>query len=436
MRSDAEKIYKHAIKASLPDSVVKEGLERFALPSGRLVLVAIGKAAYRMARCAADILGDRIDAGIVITKYAHSEGEIEGIEIYEAGHPIPDEAGMRATERALELTSELSERDSVLFLVSGGGSALFESPNCPLSELADLTERLLASGADINEINAVRKHLSKVKGGRFAEHVHPAKIFAIVLSDVIGNRLDTIASGPAAPDESTVKDVENILSKYGIEVSDSQREALLCETPKRITNAEHFIGGSVTQLSLAAKDACEALGYKTEILTTEECGFARDVGKRLAELCCEKCDTDTPLAYIIGGETVVKLKGDGIGGRNQETALSASAIITGKDNIAVFSVASDGTDGPTDAAGGFVDGTSFMKMELAGASPLSALENNDSYNALNSIGGLIITGPTGTNVNDVAVALIRADVFDEVTTEKRRFSNLERVLNFGISENK
>ncbi len=435
MRTDAEKIYKYAINASLPDSVVREGLRALTLPSGRLILVAIGKAGYRMARCAKEILGEKIDAGLVITKYSHSEGTIDGIEIYEASHPVADEAGIRATERALLLTSELTERDTVLFLVSGGGSALFESPLCTLSELTSLTERLLASGADINEINAVRKHISKVKGGRFAKHVYPAKIFAIVLSDVIGNRLDTIASGPTAPDASTSAEVFDILEKYGIEVSEAEKSLLSCETPKSISNAEHFIGGSVSQLALAAKEAAESLGYKTEILTAEEAGIAREVGQRLAKICCERCDTDIPLAFIIAGETVVKLKGDGLGGRNQEIALAASPLIAGKRNTAVFSVASDGTDGPTDAAGGFVDGDSFNEMEMAGAKPLLALNNNDSYNALKSIGNLIFTGPTGTNVNDISVALIRPRT-ESVDFENRRFANLERVLNFGIAGNK
>lgn len=407
MRCDAEKIYRYAIEASLPDSVVRDGLKRFVIPEGRLILVAIGKAAYRMAKCASRILGDKIDEGIVITKYGHSEKYIAGIEIYEAAHPIPDEAGVRATERALEMTASLTERDAVLFLVSGGGSALFESPLCSLDELCELTKALLASGADINEINAIRKHISKVKGGRFAEHVYPAKIFAIVLSDVIGNKLDTIASGPAAPDSSTLSDVDSVIKKYAIEMPDSLKNNALSETPKNISNAEHFIGGSVLQLCLAAKESAENLGYKTEILTTEEVGIARDVGVKLANICSEKSDTDTPVAFIIGGETVVKLRGDGIGGRNQEIALAASAHIAGKTNVAVFSVASDGTDGPTDAAGGFVDGESFAKMEAAGAKPLLALENNDSYNALKSIDALIITGPTGTNVNDVSVALIK-----------------------------
>lgn len=409
MREDAKKIYTGAIRASLPDAAVKEALRSFSTPCGRLVLIAIGKAAWQMARSAIDCLaemGIAPDVGVVITKYGHSMGDIPGIEIYEAAHPIPDENGVLATERALSLTGGLTEKDVVLFLISGGGSALFESPFCTLAELSDLTRRLLASGADINEINAVRKHISKVKGGRFAEHVYPAKIFAIALSDVIGNRLDTIASGPAAPDKSTSCEVFEIIKKYKIEISDSIRDALMKETPKAVENAVHHVGGSVSELCRAAKRIAESLGYEGHILRDDECGIAREVGESLAKLAALKSDTDTPISLIIGGETVVKLHGDGLGGRNQELALSAAKIISGKENIAVFSVGSDGTDGPTDAAGGYVDGESYEKMLSVGVDYEKYLENNDSYHALKSIDSLIITGPTGTNVNDVSVALI------------------------------
>lgn len=411
MRTDAEKIYKGAIAACLPDSAVKDALASFTLPEGKLILVSIGKAAWRMASSAVDIITDEkqgvIDRGIVITKYGHSEGDIPGLEIYEAAHPVPDIAGIEATERALELTKGLTERDVVLFLVSGGGSALFESPYCSLDELCDLTKNLLASGVDINEINAVRKHISKVKGGRFAEHVFPAKIYAVVLSDVIGNRLDTIASGPTAPDSATSDEVKRILDRYSIPVSENIDNALRYETPKSVKNAEHFVSGSVTELCAAAKSIAESLGYRSEIVSSDERGEARELGERLAELALRKIDTDEPLAYIFGGETVVKLRGEGMGGRNQETALSASIKIAGQRSIAVFSVGSDGTDGPTDAAGGYVDGESFYKMKKAGIEPALYLDNNDSYHALLACGGLIFTGPTGTNVNDVAVVLIR-----------------------------
>ena len=437
LREDAERIYSGAIRACIPDSAVTEAMKSFALPEGRLILISIGKAAWKMAKRARDIvileLGGKIDAGAVITKYEHSEGEIPDLEIYEAAHPIPDDAGVFATERILEMTENLTERDTVLFLVSGGGSALFESPLCSLSELTALTKKLLASGADINEINSVRKHVSKVKGGRFAEHIYPAKFFAIALSDVLGNRLDTIASGPTAPDVSTSSEVRDVLSKYGIDASEQVLEALALETPKSISNGVHCIGGSVSELCREAQKICESLGYKTEIISESEAGIAREVGARLARLAVEKCDTDIPLAYIIGGETVVKIKGNGLGGRNQETALAATPIISGHNNIAVFSVGSDGTDGPTDAAGGYVDGNSYTNMTRAGINPLSALEDNDSYNALSSIGCLIVTGPTGTNVNDVAVALIRPRLPD-VADNTQRFANLERVLNEGIGK--
>ena len=407
MIRDAEKIYTGAIKACLPDATVEAALRDFEMPSGRLILVAIGKAAWKMAKKAHEILAEKISLGIVITKYEHSEGKIGSLEIYEAAHPIPDENGIKATKRALSLTENLTEKDTVLFLVSGGGSALFECPVMSLSELSALTKKLLASGADINEINAVRKHISMVKGGRFAEHIAPAKVFAVALSDVLGNSLDIIASGPCTADSSTSEDVISILQKYSIKLSDEVLAYIKQETPKNIENATHFIGGSVTELCLAAKKISEDLGYKAEILCDNETGEARLLGERLAQLARKKSGTDTPLAFIVGGETVVKLKGAGLGGRNQETALAAAKGISALSNVLIFSVGSDGTDGPTDAAGAYVNGESFEKMKSEGIDPVFALENNDSYNALGKIGNLIITGPTGTNVNDVAVLLIR-----------------------------
>lgn len=411
MRNDAKRIYTGAINACLPDRAVREALCGFKLPLGRLVLVAIGKAAWKMARSAYDTIaemGGTVACGAVLTKYGHAEGDIPNIEIYEAGHPIPDENGTRATERILEMTRGLTEDDLVLFLISGGGSALFESPKCSLDELKRLTGELLSSGADITEINAVRKHLSRVKGGRFAEHILPARVYAIALSDVIGNRLDVIASGPCAPDGSTVKDVIGTVEKYGISLTPELLAYLSEETPKSLQNVTSRIGGSVSELCLAARDIAVSLGYRTEILTDTEEGIAREVGARLASLAREKCDTDTDIAYIIGGETVVKVNGDGLGGRNQEIALSAAIGIEGLENVAVFSVGSDGTDGPTDAAGGYADGKTAVRMRERGISPEEMLDNNDAYHALESVGALIKTGPTGTNVNDVSVLLIRA----------------------------
>ncbi len=408
LRYDAERIYTGAIKASLPDSAVRAALEKFTPPAGRLILVSVGKAAYRMARCAVDILGDKIFSGIVITKYGHSEGALPNIKIFEAAHPVPDENGVVATEEVLKLTDGLFKDDVVLFLVSGGGSALFESPYCKLSELQRITRELLASGADINEINTVRKHISKVKGGRFAEHIYPARVFAVVLSDVLGDRLDTIASGPATADASTSEEAVSVLEKYKISASADIICALKKETPKTVTNAQHTVSGSVSELCRAAERIASELGYRTKIITDAETGEARSVGEKLARLAIESEKTKENLAFIVGGETVVKLKGAGLGGRNQELALSAVPLIAGRKNIVIFSVGSDGTDGPTDAAGGIADGDTYARMQVLGIDAEAELENNNSNYALGAVDALIKIGPTGTNVNDIAVALVSA----------------------------
>ena len=404
LRRDAESIYKSAIKKSLPDEAVRAALSGFKLPFGRLILVAIGKAAWQMAKAAYDVLDGKIDSGVVITKYAHSGGAIGNLEICEAAHPVPDENGIRATARALEITENLRESDAVLFLVSGGGSALFEYVDFPLSDLAALTSQMLASGASIEEMNTVRKHLSLVKGGRFAEHVFPAKVFGIVLSDIISSRLDMIASGPTVADSSTSQQALAIMKKYSLTLTERQLELLHTETPKCITNAEHSISGSVSELCRAAKAKAEALGYRTEIVTDSMTEEARSVGEMIGKRAAELSLTaKEPTCLIYGGETVVRLKGNGLGGRNQELALTAAKYISGRDNVAVFSVGSDGTDGPTDAAGGYVDGSTYEKISDCE----SYLENNDSYHALALSGGLIITGPTGTNVNDFVAILIK-----------------------------
>jgi len=404
LRSDAKFIYESAISASMPDSAVKSALESFCIPIGKLILVAIGKAAWQMASAAYQTLGDKINSGIVITKYEHSKGGIGNLEIYEAAHPVPDENGLKATKRALEITSELTENDTVLFLVSGGGSALFEYVDFPLAELSALTREMLASGASIEEMNTVRKHLSSVKGGRFAEHVFPAKVHAIVLSDIISSRLDMIASGPTVRDASTADEALSIVKKYSLSLSEKQRELLSRETPKTLTNSSHSISGSVSELCIAARSAAEKLGYNAFVMTDSmdtEAGCAGElIGSIAAKLASER---SAPLCLIFGGETVVHLRGNGKGGRNQELALSAAKYISGLENVAVFSVGSDGTDGPTDAAGGYVDGETCSRI----ADYERLLENNDSYNALSLSDGLIFTGPTGTNVNDFAAIIIK-----------------------------
>ena len=406
MRHDADIILRHALSACLPDTAVRRALEGRAFPRGRVIPIAVGKAAWQMARCAVEVLGERLSDGLVITKYGHGKGSIPHITVLEAGHPVPDENGFRATQEAMRLVSSLYADDTVLFLVSGGGSALFELPLIAREELADITRQLLACGADITEINTLRKHLSEVKGGRFAELCAPAHVFSVVLSDIIGDPLDMIASGPTYPDASTSAQAKAIAEKYALRLSPAAKRALEKETPKHLDNVETLVTGSVRELCAAAAEACTALGYRTAILTDELCCQAREAGSFLASISRTHAKTDCNLAFIAGGETVVRLTGNGLGGRNQELALSASQGISGLANVLLFAVGSDGTDGPTDAAGGIVDGDTAQRLERKEISVHRVLENNDAYHALQAIEGLIITGPTGTNVNDVAVLLI------------------------------
>lgn len=407
LKSDAYKIIDSAIKSALPDTAVKKALQGLEMPKGRLLLVSIGKAAWSMAKAASDLLGKSIEDGVVITKYGHSQGELPNIRIYEAGHPIPDDNSFAATEQAIQLVSNLSSDDLVLFLISGGGSALFEKPLVPKEILEDITKQLLASGANIVEINTIRKRLSAVKGGKFAKLCEPAQVFSVVLSDIIGDPLDMIASGPAYPDNSTSEQALEIIRKYNISISKEVEELLKIETPDTITNVKTMVTGSVKQLCAAAEKTCRELGYEPIILTASLNCQAREAGSFMASIAQYYNSSDKSLAFIAGGETVVHLKGTGKGGRNQELALSAAQGISGLDNIAIFSIGSDGTDGPTDAAGGYVDTNTEKILTEKGISIFDALENNDAYNALKQCDGLIITGPTGTNVNDLSVLLIK-----------------------------
>ena len=405
LRRDADAIVRAAIEAVLPDAAVRRALEKADFP-GRVLLVAAGKAAWQMAKTAADSLGDKLDRGVVVTKYDHVKGDIPRCECVEAGHPVPDENSFRGTQKALDLVSGLTETDTVLFLLSGGGSALFEKPLIPGAELQDVTSQLLASGADIIEINTIRKRLSAVKGGRFAQLCAPAKVFTVVLSDIIGDPLDMIASGPAYPDSSTCEQALAIAEKYGLTLTDAARALLHQETPKTLTNVTTQVTGSVRELCAAAAKACESLGYTPVLLTDCLCCQAKEAGSFLASIVKSHAASGQKLAFIAGGETVVKLTGKGLGGRNQEIALAAAAGIDGIKHAAVFSVGSDGTDGPTDAAGGYADGDTVAELRDCGLTVDAVLRDNDAYHALQKTGGLIVTGATGTNVNDVAVALI------------------------------
>lgn len=409
LRNDADIIIKASIEAVKPDAAVRRALSGMERPAGRVILVAAGKAAWQMAKAASEVL--EYDHGVVTTKYGHVLGDIPGVTCLEAGHPVPDENGFNATRAALDLISDLTEKDLVVFLLSGGGSALFEFPLIPGDELQDITKQLLACGADITEINTIRKRLSAVKGGRFAQACSPAKVFSIVLSDVLGDPLDMIASGPAYPDSSTCDQALDIAERYGLRLSDKATELLSFETPKELDNVETVITGSVRELCRAAEAECRRLGYKTVCLTDQLDCEASEAGRMLGSIAREHALSDaneSPLAFIAGGETVVHLKGKGLGGRNQELALAAAPLIEGLD-AAVFSAGSDGTDGPTDAAGGYVDGDTMKRLAEAGIDINEALADNDSYHALKAAGGLIITGPTGTNVNDVSVVLVRGE---------------------------
>ncbi|MGN0970963.1 MAG: glycerate kinase [Aristaeellaceae bacterium] len=407
LRADAEAIVAAAIRAVQPDEAVARALTHADF-SGRVLLVAAGKAAWQMARAALDCLGSRVERGVVCTKYEHVMGPLPRIACHEGGHPVPDEQSFRATEAALELVTGLTEKDTALFLLSGGGSALFEKPLVSGEELKHVTEQLLASGADIVEINTIRKRLSAVKGGRFAQLCAPARVFSIVLSDILGDPLDMIASGPACPDSSTCAQALAIAQKYHLDLSDAARALLMRETPKALDNVTTQITGSVRELCAAAAQTCAQLGYEPLLLTDQLCCQAREAGSVLASAVRTHAGKGRPLALIAGGETVVKLTGHGLGGRNQELALAAASGIAGIPGAAVFSVGSDGTDGPTDAAGGYVDGDTAATLARQGLSIDQVLADNDAYHALQQCGGLIMTGPTGTNVNDVAVALIRA----------------------------
>lgn len=404
LRQDADAIIRAAIAAVLPDEAVRRALKGRHFP-GRVLLVAAGKAAWQMARAAVEALGP-VDAGVVVTKYGHVQGQLPGVICYEAGHPVPDENSFRATQAALDLVAGAKETDTVLFLLSGGGSALFEKPLIPGGELQDITQQLLACGADIVEMNTIRKRLSAVKGGRFALACAPARVYSIVLSDILGDPLDMIASGPAVPDRSTCAQAQAIAETYGLRLSGAARACLQQETPKALDNVETHITGSVRELCAAAAAACGQLGYQPVLLTDHLDCEAREAGRFLADIARTHAGRGQATAYLAGGETVVRLTGHGLGGRNQELALAAAPGLAGLP-AAVFSVGSDGTDGPTDAAGGYVDGDTAAALAARGLDAGAVLADNDAYHALQAVDGLIVTGPTGTNVNDVAVVLVR-----------------------------
>lgn len=434
----AAEIFNAALKAVDPYESVKlhtDKIRRFYEDNNlkKLIIAGFGKAAPAMAKAMEDELPDLIDRGIVVTKYGHhinrkTEGRKNksGIKTCWAGHPIPDENGLRATAEIIELVKSADKKTLVICLISGGGSALLVSPleDIAFKEKQELTNLLLNSGANINELNTVRKHISKVKGGRLAEIAYPAKIISLILSDVIGDSLDVIASGPTSPDNTTYRHAIAVLEKYGltdkspaniIDILRTGAAGVINETPKEgnkiFKNVGNIIIGSNKKALEAAKIEAECFGLQTEIISPEITGEARDVGTWLAKKALKKHDAlsvkcDEKICLISGGETTVTVKGNGLGGRNMELALSFAMEIEGINGITLLSAGTDGTDGPTDAAGAIVDGGIIKKAKSLGLDPGKYLANNDSYNFFKEIDGLFITGPTGTNVMDMQIMVI------------------------------
>ncbi|MBR5270333.1 MAG: glycerate kinase [Anaerotignum sp.] len=414
LKEDARNIILQAIQASLPDEAVKKAIcgKEFEF-NGKVIVISIGKAAWNMAKAAAEHIPHKIDTGIVLTKYGHSQGAIPGFTILEAGHPLPDENTIIGTEKVINAISELNEKDTVFFLVSGGGSALFESPagELQLNDILDITDQMLKCGADIIEMNTVRKHLSAVKGGRFAELCSPAKVYCIALSDILGDRPDSIASGPACADASTSEEAFAVINKYDLKITEAMKAELEKETPKSLSNVSMEITGSVTQLCEDAAKTAEALGYTPMILTNMLDCEAKDAGRFLASIAKtiqkDELPLKPPCTIICGGETIVHITGKGKGGRNQELALAAAEAIDGMEGVVIAAAGSDGTDGPTDAAGGLVDGNTKSLLAEKGISIPAILSENNSNFALAEADALITTGPTGTNVNDLYLLLCK-----------------------------
>ena len=407
LREDAQTVIEAALAAAQPEKAVLRGLHQIQLLGGRLLVIAVGKAAWGMASAAWNALGLQIDQGLIITPYGYSRGPLPRFAVMEAGHPTPDENSVIATDAAIALVQGLSVNDTVLMLLSGGGSALFEKPLVSLPHYSTATDALFHSGASITEMNIIRRRLSGVKGGRFAQLCAPAHVIGLLLSDVLGDAPETIASGPISPDPITSAEAEATLTRLFPHAPDVFLTLMRRETPKILPNAETYVVGNVEMLVRGAARALRKLGYETMILTDRLNCEARDAGRFLSSIALTHQGETRSVAYLVGGETVVHLNGTGCGGRNQELALAAVPQLEGLKDTALFTLGSDGRDGPTDAAGGYVDARTAGRLRAAQVNLNAALENNDSYTALKACGGLIVTGPTGTNVNDMAVVMIR-----------------------------
>ncbi len=432
-KETAGRIFREALRSVNPSFIVKgyaDKIHSYYSMKGftKLIITGFGKAAYQMAEAVEEIFdSDQISRGIVVTKYGHAKKEksekLKKIKVLEAAHPVPDENGFKAAQEIIKLIEEADNNTLVLCLISGGGSALFVSPcdGVTLAEKQAITDLLLKAGADITELNSVRKHLSRVKGGRLAEIACPAEIISLMISDVIGDKLDVIASGPTAPDPSTYQDALNVINKFNLSekapenVINAFKEGIkgtIPDTPKYdnpvFDNVQNIVIGSNIIAIEAARKKAEALGFDTEIISTELTGDAGELGKWLAKKALEDRSNRSghSKCLISGGETTVIVKGNGKGGRNTELALSFAMEIDGIEGITFLSAGTDGTDGPTDAAGAIVDGKTISKAKELGLNPQEFLDNNDSYNFFRKTDSLIITGPTGTNVMDIQIAVI------------------------------
>jgi glycerate 2-kinase len=411
-----------ALAAVEPGAAVRRFLQRdahhlhvgnrtYELTQGRVFLIGAGKAAGPMAAAAAEILGDTLAAGVLITKHGFEQPHLPAsLLFFHAGHPIPDEAGIQATTAATTLVSQATAADLVLCLISGGASALLTQPVIPLTDWQQLVDALLASGCTIQELNCVRKQLDQVKGGGLAHLAAPATCASLILSDVIGNPLDIIGSGPTTANAQTPTDALVILHRYHLSdqlppATWQQITAYLqqqtTERPPAIS-AHNVIIGDVRQAAQAAAQAASKLGFATQVLTAQLEGEAREVGRVAAALAK---DAPPNTCLILGGETTVRLKGNGRGGRNQEVALAAAIALDGQPNVVLASFSTDGDDGPTDAAGALVTGETAALARAHHLDPHDSLARNDSYPFFDQLGSLLRTGPTGTNVNDLVLIL-------------------------------
>lgn len=440
LRADAMRIYHAALEAADPRAAVLNKLTRdgdalrissgveYDLSRGRIVVVGAGKAGAPMAQAIEEVLGDKTQVGVVTVKYGYT-AMCEKIKLHEAGHPLPDENGLLATRAIVDSLHGLNEDDLVICLISGGGSALLELPveGVTLDDLRSLTGAVLRSGATINEMNVLRKHLSQVKGGGLARLAQPAQVLSLILSDVLGSPLDVIASGPTAPDSSTFSDAVAVIDKYDLrgQLPSSIMKHLkagvqgdIPETPKandrsfkRVTNvivADNLIACQ------AAVDEARLLGYDSRLLSDRVQGEAREVGRELGNRARELADAPPGIislgerlnCLVAGGETTVTVRGDGKGGRCQELALAAAREIAGLPAAVILAAGTDGTDGPTDAAGALADGSSIARARERGMDPDQFLMNNDSYHFFHALGDLVISGATNTNVNDLMLVLV------------------------------